>query len=61
VTLAIVLCPNPLSHIPSTSSAIKSFDSQSPGPPASLTEMEETPEKTERYPDSAPGRDIQMK
>jgi len=54
MTLATVLSPNPLSHIPSTSSAIKS-DSQSPGPSASLTEMEETPEKTERYPDSATG------
>jgi len=61
MTLATVLSPDPLSHIPSTSSAIKSSDSQSPSPSASLTEMEETLEKRERDPGSAIGRDIQMK
>jgi hypothetical protein len=58
-----VLSPNPFSPTPSTSSAMKSSDLQSPGPSASLTEMEETPEKRKNDPDtseSAAEGDIQM-
>jgi hypothetical protein len=50
--MAVELPPDPLFPTPSASSAVKSSDSQSLGPSASLTEMEETPEKKESDPDS---------
>ena len=59
----IVVAPNPLSPIPSTSSATTP-DQQSPGSSASFLKNEETPENTKRDPDNpepAGKGDIQTK
>jgi hypothetical protein len=59
----IVVHPDPLSLL-STLSAMATLDQQSPGPSASFLKSEETPENTERDPNTlepAGKRDIQMK
>ena len=60
----IVVAPDPLSPILPTSSAMTTPDQQSPGPSASFLKSEETPENTERDPNTpepAGKRDIQIK
>ena len=47
-----MVSPNPLSPIPSTYSAIKTPDLQSPHPSASLVKTEETPEEIKKDPDA---------
>ena len=50
-TSTVTIFPDSLPSIPSTSSALTP-DLQPPGPSASLVEAKETPENTERDPDT---------